>query len=51
VFPAKTQFGREIDIMVNNAGVAFMPELEGEKWKRICNVNFVACIEGRYFIL
>lgn len=50
---AKAHFGKDLDIMVNNAGVAVN---DGEmanpaKWKKMVSINLVAVIEGTHLAI
>lgn len=50
---AKAHFGKDLDIMVNNAGIAVN---EGEmsnvaKWKKMVQINLVAVIEGTHLAI
>jgi NAD(P)-dependent dehydrogenase (short-subunit alcohol dehydrogenase family) len=53
IMAGKAHFGRELDIMVNNAGIAVN---DGEmsspaRWKKMVQINLVAVIEGTHLAI
>lgn len=50
---AKSHFGRELDIMVNNAGISVNDgEMQNTaKWKKMVQINLVAVVEGTFLAI